>query len=277
MTKATRRLGVLALGKFKLGYIFSAPGLLAGPLYSYTEYGGLPQKSAPKTLVLYKILTAAAFFSVHDVTGHVFPLHKNGDLGFVESTLFLQRIVYLWISSFVARMNYYWLWSLSEGLCNAAGLGRDARGHWDAISDYSFLTLELSTNMIHFTRNWNKTTSAWLKRLVYYRFSHMRTALTFLVSALWHGPHPGIFIGFSAWAVVVSANRKVAKLDLHSRLPSARWRFLHTFMSWLTTQLAVGFILTTIHLQGVERILVFWSSMYYSLPLGALLCLLLPV
>ncbi|XP_078695373.1 membrane-bound ghrelin O-acyltransferase mboat4-like [Branchiostoma floridae x Branchiostoma belcheri] len=226
------------------------------------------------------MMIAAVFFSIHGVAGAVFPLHKNGDLGFVESTPFLQRILYLWISSFLARLNYYWLWSLSEGLCNAAGLGfcrQDARGRWDALSDYSFFTLELSTNMANFTRNWNKTTSAWLKRLVYYRFSHMRTVLTFLVSALWHGPHPGIFIGFSAWTAVVIADRKVAKLDLHERLPSAVWRFLHMCMSWLTTQLAVGFILTTIHLQSMGPILVFWSSMYYTLPLGALLCLLLPV
>ncbi|CAH1245449.1 MBOAT2 [Branchiostoma lanceolatum] len=133
----------------QLEYLFSAPGLLAGPLYRFMEYGGLPQKSAPKTLVLYKIVIAAAFFSVHSATGTVFPLHKNGDPDFVESTPFLHRVFYLWISSFLARLNYYWLWSLSEGLCNAAGLGysiRDARGRWDALSDYSFFTLEVHSN-----------------------------------------------------------------------------------------------------------------------------------
>ncbi|XP_078695406.1 lysophospholipid acyltransferase 6-like [Branchiostoma floridae x Branchiostoma belcheri] len=36
----------------QLGYMFSAPGLLTGPLYRFTEYGGLPRKSAPKVSTL---------------------------------------------------------------------------------------------------------------------------------------------------------------------------------------------------------------------------------
>lgn len=73
-----------------------------------------------------------------------------------------------------------------------------------------FLLLQLSTNMREAISCWNLGTNQWLRYIVYDRTPpKYSTALTFALSAVWHGFYPGYYLTFATGALMVTAGRKV--------------------------------------------------------------------
>ena len=67
------------------------------------------------------------------------------------------------------KLGFYFLWILSDGINNAAGLGfsgYDALGNakWDITTNIFLWDMEFSMSLRTVATSWNVTTSLWLRR-----------------------------------------------------------------------------------------------------------------
>lgn len=268
---------VVSLAPF-LSYILYFPALLGGPLCSFDTFVNFVEQMSinpppsPLTILPWKML-------------HVFLLLvlKFFLTSFLQSNLFSLSsspcTLWIWIFSLVLRLNYYVHWKISECVNNAAGLGfsgysTTGSALWDGISDGDVFKIETSSNISAFARLWNRTTSAWLRRLVFLKCSRMPVLITFSFSALWHGLYPGQVVGFLGWAVAVLGDHKLHK-HLSLRLNTAWGKGLYTCLSWLYTQAVIACVVITIELQSVEALMLFCTTHIALLPLASILILLI--
>ena len=75
---------------------------------------------------------------------------------------------------------------------------------------------QFGTNFRNCINSWNIGTNHWLRMVVYERLpnsknvSTLRTVLTFMMSAIWHGFYPGYYVTFATGALIVTAARIVS-------------------------------------------------------------------
>lgn len=129
----------------------------------------------------------------------MYPLQRVKENDFLENTTLLYRIWYMIISTMMNRFKYYYAWVLADAICNNSGMGYNGldingKPRWDLISNVSAAGYELSTSFKGSIDAWNKGTTRWLRMVVYERTGNYKTALTFGLSALWHGFYPGYYI-----------------------------------------------------------------------------------
>ena len=62
---------------------------------------------------------------------------------------------------------------------------------WSGANNIDILSFECATNIQSLSRAWNKRTQKWLEKYTYLR-TRRSLVMTYFVSALWHGLHPGI-------------------------------------------------------------------------------------
>lgn len=112
------------------------------------------------------------------------------------------RIFFIQLSAFLTRCKYYTVWYLSEGASILAGMGfngYDQDGHpkWNRLTNVNVLYCEFAQSYKQLSENWNIGANHWLRHYVYLRSAHFgatgSTLLTYVVSAMWHGFHPGFY------------------------------------------------------------------------------------
>ena len=64
---------------------------------------------------------------------------------------------------------------------------------WSDANNIDILSFECATNIQSLSRAWNKRTQKWLEKYTYLR-TRRSLVMTYFVSALWHGLHPGIVL-----------------------------------------------------------------------------------
>lgn len=83
-----------------------------------------------------------------------------------------------------------------------AGLGfngYDSEGHpqWNKLTNTNVLSCEFAQSLKQLTENWNIGANHWLRHYVYLRSAHLGSAkstmVTYAISAMWHGFHPGFY------------------------------------------------------------------------------------
>jgi len=79
------------------------------------------------------------------------------------------RLVINFINSFRVRCGFYFIWLVSEAICNCAGLGfagYDQAGNprWDLVSNLKIMDIEFGTSVRTIVNGWNALTSQWLRR-----------------------------------------------------------------------------------------------------------------
>ncbi|GAA6109112.1 ghrelin O-acyltransferase [Tachysurus ichikawai] len=260
-----------------LSYTLYFPALLGGPLCPFNTFVNFVERMSvnpppsPLTILLWKMLQVLLLLVLKFLL-----------TSFLQSSMFNLSsspcILWIWIFSLVLRLNYYVHWKLSECVNNAAGLGFSGYSTsgcalWNGLSDGDAFEIETSSNISTFARLWNRTTAAWLRRLVFQRCSRMPVIMTFSFSALWHGLYPGQVAGFLGWSIAVLGDHKLHK-HLSPRFTTASRKGLYTCLSWLYTQVVITCVVVTTELQSLEALKLFCTTHIALFPLASILILL---
>jgi lysophospholipid acyltransferase 1/2 len=226
-------------------YNFSFSNILAGPSCPYKEYDDYirgdnmklldnPNKYArakehchepsplyPSSIKAIKSLISLVIYMVlnyivtlADIQGNI-RITMSCSIDGIEPALSIPlRLLLSYVLLFKTRCFYYFVFLISESICNASGLGfrgYDERGdaQWDLVQNVDIWEVELGTNIRGVVNGWNQMTSQWLRRCAYDRVSFNPTLCTFILSAIWHGLYPGYYICFVMFSVGTVAARKV--------------------------------------------------------------------
>ncbi|XP_032218964.1 lysophospholipid acyltransferase 6 isoform X2 [Nematostella vectensis] len=188
-----------------LAYMFHYNMVLVGPTCTLREYRdfitgqSLRQPiTGCETAAGKRFLVAMAIVLGFIVGSPSFPVKRNVDAEFIASSSLLYRIFYAWLSCFILRLKYYFVFTIGEVGVIISGQGfngYDVRGRprHDAIRYVNILKVECGTSLKDATENWNITTGRWLRSVVYDRVPLHKQALTFMTSLIWHGFYPGYF------------------------------------------------------------------------------------
>ncbi|XP_051750329.1 ghrelin O-acyltransferase [Ctenopharyngodon idella] len=261
-----------------LSYSLYFPALLGGPLCSFKTYvESVRQMSVTPPFASYLGNLTLKILQVVVLVWIKYPLKKllTSLLTFRNSTYVCQDILWIWILSLLLKMNYYAHWKISECVNSAAGIGLHGYGHsgktsCDGLSDGSPWVTEASSRPSVFARQWNRTTAAWLRRMVFKRSNKSPLFMTFGFSAWWHGLHPGQILGFLIWAFTVQGDYKLHHF-LHPKLTSLWRKWLYVSLNWAFTQLTISCVVVCVEFQSLASVKLLWSSYITVFPLLSIL------
>ena len=175
-------------------------GLLAGPCTFFHEWKVFIETNkgeTSKARYLTTFFTAVLLISSNVGFGIFGIKHQNMfDEEWINSTSFVYKLIYCKIfAAFVLRAQFYFAWMLSESINVAGGFGfNEKTKKWDLLANVDLVACESATNAQKEINNWNIRTTQWLRHVCYERSpKSLSTALTFALSALWHGFYPGYY------------------------------------------------------------------------------------
>uniref|UniRef100_A0A671LIT5 Membrane bound O-acyltransferase domain containing 4 n=1 Tax=Sinocyclocheilus anshuiensis TaxID=1608454 RepID=A0A671LIT5_9TELE len=253
-----------------LSYSLNFPALLGGPLCSFNTFvESVRQMSVTSPLASYLGRLTSKMLQVVVLVWIKYPLKEllKSITFTVNSPCVCQNIIWIWVLSLLLKMNYYAHWS--ECVNNAAGMGfygysRSGKSSWDGFSDGSPWVTEASSHPSVFVRQWNRTTVAWLRRMVFKRSNRSPLFMTFGFSIL----------GFIIWAITVQGDYKIHHF-LHPKLTSKWRKWLYVCLNWAFTQLTISCVVVCVELQSLESVKLLWSSYIAVFPLLSVLMIII--
>ncbi|KAI8099740.1 MBOAT, membrane-bound O-acyltransferase family-domain-containing protein [Halteromyces radiatus] len=129
---------------------------------------------------------------------------------------FVHRFIFVQIVGPLTRFRFYTVWMLAEGACMVVGLGFngfDEKDHprWDRVVNAN-LNTDWAPCFKVLVERWNSGGNRWLKHYVYMRVvsppgSKQKPVvppmlLTYVISSIWHGFHPGYYVYFLSVAMI---------------------------------------------------------------------------
>ncbi|KAK2541675.1 Mboat4 [Columba guinea] len=249
-------------------YLLFFPALLGGPLCSFSRF----QAQAESCGALPIPLRAAGWRCLGALALQGLRVGLARGLGGRQGCAGWGCLPHVWAQALPLRLAYYLHWVLDETLLKVAGFGPEA-GQGD-LSFHDLWTLETTHRLAVFTRTWNRSTSRWLRRLVFQRCPIQPLLATFAFSAWWHGLRPGQVFGFLCWAVMVEADYRIHPF-LSARATTRGVKLLYYGTTWVFTQLIVAYILVAVETESFSMLYLLWTSCSSILPLCYGLTLLL--
>ncbi|XP_043848576.1 lysophospholipid acyltransferase 7 [Dromiciops gliroides] len=287
-----------------LSYSYCYVGLLTGPFYRYRTYHDwLHQGPAAAAVpswepLLLRARPAPLFGLLFLLSSWLFPLEAVREDAFYDRSLAF-RLFYMVPVFFAFRMRFYVAWIAAECGCIAAGFGAYPVGAKSragggptqpypapdspeaaAATKYDYETIrnidchgtDFCVRVRDGMRYWNMTVQWWLAQYVYKSApAHsyvLRSAWTMLLSAYWHGIHPGYYLSFLTIPLCLAAEGCLES-GLRNRLgPEAQqaWDWVHWFLKMRAYDyMCMGFVLLS--LQDTLR---YWASVYFCVHLLAL-------
>uniref|UniRef100_A0A3P8T9B3 Membrane bound O-acyltransferase domain containing 1 n=1 Tax=Amphiprion percula TaxID=161767 RepID=A0A3P8T9B3_AMPPE len=249
--------------------------LHSGTCNGQNGYDKTPEPS-PTDSVCRKLLVCSGCMLFFLTVTRSLPIKYNVNADFVSRASFLTRLTYAFFSIQAARPKFYFAWTLADAVNNAAGygfLGMDENGKpsWDLISNLNIIGIESATSFKTFIDNWNIRTGIWLKTVCYDRAPKHRLALTFILSALWHGVYPGYYFTFLTAIPITVAARAVRKSVRHLFLGSRVLKSGYDILTWAATQFAICYTVMPFLLLAVDDTLVYYRSMYFHVHIISIL------
>lgn len=246
-----------------------------GACNGHNGYGKTPEPS-PLNAVCQKLLVCCGCMSFFLFITRSLPITYNVDDHFVSHASFLSRLTYAFLSVQAARPKFYFAWTLADAVNNAAGygfLGMDESGKpsWDLVSNLNIIGIETATSFKTFIDNWNIQTGIWLKTVCYDRAPKHRLALTFILSALWHGVYPGYYFTFITAIPITIAARAIRRSIRHHFIGSRVLKFGYDIVTWAATQLAICYTVMPFLLLSVDHTIVYYRSMYFHVHIISIL------
>ncbi|KAI7087646.1 MBOAT family protein-like protein [Hortaea werneckii] len=294
------------------GFVAFFPSLMAGPAFDFVDYHrwlntsmfdlppGTDPVRAPPTRKKRKIPRSGTPAMLKMATGILWILVFLQLVGYFNQQVvlshkyiemnILMRVVHLYMLSFVTRMKYYGVWTLTEGACILSGIGykglnpKTGKPDWGRLTNIKPTGVELAQNSHAYLGNWNINTNHWLRNCVYLRVTPrgkkpgFRSSMaTFVTSAFWHGFEPGYYLSF----ILASFMQNVAKnsrrllrpffMTPDGTKPLPRKRY-YDIATWLITQLTFSFTTAPFILLSVHDSLAVWARNYFFCPIGVALC-----
>ncbi|XP_026149360.1 lysophospholipid acyltransferase 1 [Mastacembelus armatus] len=247
----------------------------SGTCNGQNGYGKTPEPS-PLKAVCQKLLICCGCMLFFLIVTRSLPITYNVDPLFVSEAPFITRLTYAFLSIQAARPKFYFAWTLADAVNNAAGygfLGMDENGKpsWDLICNLNILGIEAATSFKTFIDNWNIQTGIWLKTVCYDRAPNHKLALTFMLSALWHGVYPGYYFTFITAIPITIAARAIRKSVRHCFLGSRGLKLGYDVLTWAATHLTICYTVMPFLLLAVEPTLVYYRSMYFHVHIISIL------
>ncbi|XP_072460046.1 lysophospholipid acyltransferase 1 isoform X2 [Notamacropus eugenii] len=288
-----------------ISYLLNFLSVIAGPCSSYKDYvafiegrhihmkllemnwkqkgySSLPNPSPTGAVIQKLCITLVSLLFFLTLT-KAYPVTFLIDDWFINQASFLSRLCYLYIVMQAAKPKYYFAWTLADAINNAAGYGFsgiDKNGNfcWNLLSNLNIWKIETATSFKMYIENWNIQTAAWLKRVCYERAPWYPTALTFILSALWHGVYPGYYFTFLTGILVTLTARAMRTTCRHHFLSSEALKAAYDVVTWACTQLAVSYTVAPFVMLAVEPAVTLYKSLYFHLHIISFLIILtLPI
>ncbi|CAN9513997.1 unnamed protein product [Ophioblennius macclurei] len=247
----------------------------SGTCNGQNGYSKTPEPS-PLDAVCQKLLVCCGCMLFFLTVTRSLPIKHNVDAEFVSGAPFLTRLTYAFFSIQAARPKFYFAWTLADAVNNAAGYGfsgldENGKPTWDLICNLNIIGIETATSFKTFIDNWNIRTGIWLKTVCYDRAPRHRLALTFILSALWHGVYPGYYFTFLTAIPITMAARAIRKSIRHYFLGSSVLKMGYDVLTWAATQFAICYTVMPFLLLAVDQTLVYYRSMYFHVHIISIL------
>uniref|UniRef100_A0A914URM3 Lysophospholipid acyltransferase 7 n=1 Tax=Plectus sambesii TaxID=2011161 RepID=A0A914URM3_9BILA len=284
-------------------YLYNFAGLFTGPYYSYQLHSDMVagknltripfwHEVIPRLFLLFLFLPLLLFVS------SMFPLAYMHTDAFFENHSFLFRLMYMSPVFVFLRMRVYCAWMLSESACIANGIGaypaesrpapgagptdldaynrtKDDATEWsyEAIKNLDIGQVEMSDGFRSGMRAWNRSVQYWLATYVYKRSPKAaRMPLTMLVSAFWHGIHPGYYLSFLTIPLCTYAEDLI--FSVFPKGTDGRRNKTFQVVWWFIRMrgfeyMAMGFLLLSF-----ESTWRYWSSIYFCCHVVAILAII---
>ncbi|KAM3839526.1 lysophospholipid acyltransferase 1 isoform 2-T2 [Vipera latastei] len=267
-----------------LSYQLNFMSIIAGPCSNFKDYiafieGRHVQMKLLKGAIQQKLGITLVSLVLFLTLTKTFPATYIVDDQFMNQSSFLTRLGFLYVVMQASKPKYYFAWTLADAINNAAGFGFngvDEKGNyrWDLLSNLNIRNIEMATSFKMYLENWNIQTTAWLKRVCYDRTSWNPTALTFLLSALWHGVYPGYYFTFITGIFMTLAARRVRNNCRHIFISPKPLKVGYDMVTWLATQLSVCYTVAPFVLLAVEPTIKLYKSLYFHMHILCILVLL---
>ncbi|XP_053563010.1 lysophospholipid acyltransferase 2 [Bombina bombina] len=261
-----------------LSYTLGFLGLLAGPLCSYNDYQifirGEQKCGNPTVVVIKKLCFCCILLAAHLFLSDRFSLSDDPQrfvgLHFLD----------LYLTAGSRRPKYYFAWTLADAINNAAGFGfngisEDGTERWDLLSNLNILRIETATSFKVFIDNWNIQTTVWLKEVCYDRSPINPLLSTFMLSALWHGVHPGYYLTFFTAVPITLAARRVRQNVRPWFQRTALSRAAYDVITWFCTQVAMSYTVAPFLLLELGQSVEVYRSLGFCLHIAPILLLLI--
>lgn len=287
-----------------ISYSYCYVGIMTGPFFRYQTYVDWLQQPQPLALpglepCLQRLRMVPVYGALFLAVNHVFPLNYVREDEFLDHNFFF-RFFYMIVVFFVFRMRFYAAWCGAEAGCISAGLGCYPQGALskpgggptvqyslepDSQEQYDFKTIQnidcyntdFCVKVRHGMRYWNMTVQWWLHHYIYpnapFKAYALRAGWTMLISAYWHGLHVGYYLSFLTIPLCIAAESAM-EATVRSRL-GPRGQSAFDWAHWFLKMRAYDYMCMGFVLLRADDTLHYWSSIYFSMHLVAIGCILL--
>ena len=269
-------------------YMFDFHEILAGPLISYNEFLRIAEgknlqadKPAPSPhrevirKVIYVVINALLIL-------YAVPKLTETELlsDWYSQLAFFKKVGYLVLFSFLSRVQYYLVWKMSEAVCNSSGYGYyvtpDGEERWDGADNIHIIKLETGPSLKVVLDNWNVSTQRWLKHVCYDRKVESKTAMTFFISAVWHGFYPGYFLAFMTCSLFVMASRKLRRCIRPRVVRGPASQLLYDVVTFAFSTSFLAYTTAPFVMLQFGKALHLWKELYFFGHVLALLAFAIP-
>ncbi|XP_050293206.1 lysophospholipid acyltransferase 6 [Anthonomus grandis grandis] len=274
-------------------YSLMFPTLMAGPMIFYKDYiefiNGHPSTTnnikstsnqvvfhepSPLRAICKKVILAIICALIFVLFLPKFPISRVKEQNFIENTSFGYKFWYLTVVTSLVRAKYYFAWTLADAISNNAGLGWDGET-WNKYSNVDIFHFEFGTSLKESIDAWNKGTNRWLRFIVYKRFTTYPLVATFLLSAIWHGFHPGYYLTFLSGALFTFSSRTMRRHLRPHFLNSNESKLLYDILTFAVTRFVMAYVTFTFVLLEFSASVTVYNKLYWVWHILAVLALLL--
>ncbi|KAM4652809.1 lysophospholipid acyltransferase 7 isoform 1-T3 [Discoglossus pictus] len=291
-------------------YSYCYVGLMTGPFYRYKTYldwvQQLDSPSIPSWKPLITRLKPAPIFGVlFLIVSHYFPLDYVKTDQFYDCS-FLYRLFYMVPIFFVFRMRFYVAWIFAECSCIAASFGAypvsaksrpgggptveyallernsdgskvDVEYDYETVKNIDCYGADFCVKVKDGMRYWNMSVQWWLAQYIY-KNSPVKSfvfgsAWTMLISAYWHGIHPGYYLSFLTIPLCLASEGAI-EAGLRRRL-SDSGKLVFDWVHWFFKMRAYDYMCMGFVLLTFSDTVRYWHSIYFAVHVLAVVILIL--
>ncbi|XP_033214251.1 lysophospholipid acyltransferase 7 [Belonocnema kinseyi] len=280
-------------------YGFSYMGVISGPHYRYRTYWDHLHRPFSDydphiDITLYKLKQITCFALIFLVTSNLFPADYILTEDFLNRS-FLYKFCYIYPTFITFRMRMFIGMILSECVCQMAGLGAyPARSepitglgpknyklaetlandveqlkkeeiNFEAIHNMYVEKVETCITVREAMKVWNTTVQYWMAHCVYKRFPFkpLRTAVVFLLSAIWHGYSPGYFLCIGQIVFFLPMEDIYVKIYKQLEENSLTKTLLGAFL-WFMKMSCMAYLGLSFQLLELHETMTYYKSIYFA-------------
>ncbi|CAK9817028.1 Lysophospholipid acyltransferase 7 [Anthophora quadrimaculata] len=290
-------------------YAFSYMGVMTGPYYRYRTYWDhlhrpFAKYTEPWPQTLHKLKQIACFIVLFLIMSNLYPTKYVLTEEFAERS-FLYRHLYMYPTFATFRLRMYIGMVFAECACHMAGLGtypteskpikglgprdyktietlsktpeklKELEYDTDTVLNMDIWRLETCQSVRTAMKVWNGCVQYWMGVYVYKRFplKSLRTMVTFILSAVWHGWEPGYLICMCQIPCFMLTDDLVMKYYNQSPKDSIAQKLWYMF-GWYEKTTCMAYLGVSFLLLDFYDIMHYYKSVYFS---GQIISLLMYV